>query len=88
MADYKRIPYPNSGSGYRVVATTDDDPDGRELWQLSGKWKTKPGVKPGEDGKKISIHIKLPPSMVDWLRAQPDGVSPTIEQLVRVASQN
>jgi hypothetical protein len=33
----------------------------KETWQLANRWKTKPGVKPGEDGKKISIHIKLPP---------------------------
>jgi len=33
--------------------------------------------------KKKSLHIKIKPSFIEWLRKQPLGVGPTIEALVQ-----
>lgn len=36
---------------------------------------------PGE--KRVGVHVKLPPKLIAWLRARPEGVTATIETAVR-----
>ena len=59
------------------------DPNGVERWELSGKWTVKPGPKPGE--RKQPISVKLWRRQLDWLQAQPGGVTATIEALIEQA---
>jgi hypothetical protein len=73
MPKYKRV-------DRRIVRCADDDPEGRERWEVSGKWETKPGRKPGE--ARTPVNLRLPQEMVDWLREQPAGITGTIEELI------
>jgi len=80
MPKYKLV---DVGGGHqRRAPTTDDDPIGREAWELSGKWETKPGRKPKSSGAKIPVNLRLPQELVDWLREQPAGITGTIEGLI------
>lgn len=75
MTKYKRV-------DRRLVRVADDDPEGRERWQINGKWDEKPGRKPG-DTPRQPINIRLPSELIDWLRDQPDGITGTIEKLIK-----
>ena len=33
--------------------------------------------------KKQSLHIKIKPALIEWLRKQPLGIGPTIEALIQ-----
>lgn len=75
MPKYKRV-------DRRLVRVADDDPEGRERWEVNGKWSEKPGRKPG-DTPRQPVNIRLPFELLDWLREQPDGITGTIEKLVK-----
>ena len=64
------------------------DPEGRELWELNGKWETKPGRKPSREGPLKHTGMLLRPEIITWLKAQPGGMALTIERLVEAEIQN
>jgi len=35
-----------------------------------------------KEERRVLISIRLPPSMVEWLRGQPGGITATIERLI------
>ena len=72
-----RIERDERGHAHRVR-----DPDGVEAWELSGKWSTKPGAKP-RPAPRVTVTIRLPAEMVEWLRQQPEGITATIERLIK-----
>jgi len=76
MSKYKRV------NGH-VIRCADDDPEGRERWEINGKWSEKPGRKPGDDLPRQPVSLRLPQDVIDWLRTQPDGATGTIEKLCR-----
>ena len=48
---------------------------------MSNKGGKRPGAgRPPEPGKRIAVTVRLPPELVEWLRAQPDSQSALIQR--------